>query len=157
MSRVGPITSHGTGIAVSTDPPPCIRIKTDQYGDIPDLIDLTSDFEGLGPITWEGQTSGATGTHRKFLYGGDLSSPTPAWQQYILLKDVSGVFSANEDLHWFPADTPSAEADSGIDCATLPENTPVDCTTGMDPNDPNPPDVPLEELIDLLDDVDPVE
>ena len=80
-------------------PPPgmvCERIATNQVGEPGVLSEPLEDFPGSG--LWTGATSGETGVHERYEYEIRQDLGFNIWQQYIVMKEVSGSFTQGETL-----------------------------------------------------------
>ncbi len=116
---------------VSNTEAPCLRLKTDQVGSPPNLIDYTSQWEAniptLGPVHIVQPGSGAEGVWVKFLYDirffllpgcinfaclyseenpcDEEPPPCQEWQQFIVLKNWIAPFDGGDlttsDLDWY--------------------------------------------------------
>lgn len=92
--------SYGEYLESPAPPPPltgCVRIATNQRGQFPD--EPLPNTPGSG--TWLGATSGASGTHQKYVYELVEALPDPdpdVVQQYIVMSNTSGNFQDGELL-----------------------------------------------------------
>lgn len=82
-------------------PPPeqCTRVKTNQWGEQSLLQEPLEDIPGSG--AWSGPGGGA-GTHQRYFYEV-VPEFTNVSQQYVVMKDVTGTFLADEQLTGVPA------------------------------------------------------
>lgn len=78
-------------------PATCVRLKTNQFGEVGLLNEPLEDVPGSG--TWTGATSGATGVHQRYFYEDEPTGIPGTEQQYIVVDAVvGGPFVADEAL-----------------------------------------------------------